>query len=65
MVLVMMRLTCLVCAYGRQYLDRDVKAKLHRYTEMLQTREGYIGVDLSLCHAGTTGCCRHGKVTLV
>ena len=52
MVLVMMRLTCLVCAYGRQYLDRDVKAKLHRYTEMLQTREGYIGVDLSLCHAG-------------
>ena len=62
-VLVMVRLTCFV-QMGGNTVCRDVKAKLDRCTEML-TWEGYIGVDVSLCHAGTTGCCRHGKVMLV
>ena len=32
---------------------------------MLQPWESYIGVDLVVCCAGTRGCCRHGKFTLV
>ena len=63
-VFVMVRLTCFM-QMGGNTVCRDVKAKLDRCTEMLLTWEGYIGVDLSLCHAGTTGCCSRGKITLV
>ena len=69
---VMLVLTCLcvmqvqqdVAGMGRLCWCRPVSVSC-RCKGMLQPWESYIGVDRVLCCAGTKGCCRHGKFTLV